>query len=69
MTQLRRTDRQGVDQVLDAISLLRADPRPQGARPYGSGFLRIHVGRYRVLYHVRDGSPVVISVEMVGRVP
>lgn len=69
LTQLRKADREGVDQVLDAINLLLGNPRPPGSQPYGSGYCRIHVGRYRVLYQVLDGSPVVISIETVGKVP
>jgi mRNA interferase RelE/StbE len=69
LSLLRKSDREGTDQVLDAINLLRSDPRPAGSHPYGSGYFRIHVGRYRVLYQVRDGAPVVISIETVGKVP
>ncbi|UGY90761.1 type II toxin-antitoxin system RelE family toxin [Streptomyces gobiensis] len=69
LTQLRKSDREEIDQVLDAINLLRGNPRPLGSHPYGSGYFRMHVGRYRVLYQVRDGSPVVISIETVGKVP
>lgn len=69
LTQLRKSDREGVDQILDAINLLRSNPRPPGSHPYGSGYFRIHIGRYRVLYQIREGSPVVISIENVGKVP
>ncbi|QKW07226.1 type II toxin-antitoxin system RelE/ParE family toxin [Streptomyces sp. NA04227] len=69
LREYRKNDRAGVDQVLDSINLLRGDPRPPGSAPYGSGYFRIHVGVYRVLYQVRNGTPVVISIEHVGKVP
>jgi mRNA-degrading endonuclease RelE of RelBE toxin-antitoxin system len=69
LTRLRKDDPAGVDQVLDSINLLTRNPRPAGARSYGSDTFRLHVGAYRVLYVIKDGSPVVISIELVGRIP
>lgn len=67
MARFRKEDPRGVDQVLDAVNLLRSNPRPAGAQPYGRAHLRIHVGRYRVLYEVVSREPVVLSIETVGR--
>jgi mRNA interferase RelE/StbE len=65
----RKTDPNGVDQSFDAINALARAPRPRGAQPYGSpDILRIHVGRYRLMYEVHD-EVVMITVFHVGRLP
>ncbi|EDY52669.1 type II toxin-antitoxin system RelE family toxin [Streptomyces clavuligerus] len=68
LSQYRKGDPAGVDQVLDSVSLLSANPRPAGAQDCGSGRYRIHVGRYRIWYTIRQNKPVVIAVDHVGRV-
>lgn len=65
----RRDDPQGTDQVLDAVNLLAKDPEPTGAQAYGNGTFRIHVGTYRVMYTVRQRTPLVLSVDVLGRSP
>ncbi|MEV6314087.1 type II toxin-antitoxin system RelE/ParE family toxin [Streptomyces sp. NPDC051776] len=67
--EFRKSDLEGTDQVLDAVNALAHDPRPVGARPYGSpDVLRVHVGRYRLMYEVAD-AVVTITVVHVGRMP
>ncbi len=68
VVEYRKSDPEGVDLVFDAVNALARDPRPAGAQRYGSpDVLRIHVGRYRLLYEVRD-AVVRITVVHVGRV-
>lgn len=67
--EFRKTDPEGVDQVFDAALALAREPRPPGAHAYGSpDVLRIHIGRYRLLYEVAD-AVVTITVIHVGRMP
>ncbi|MFX4293009.1 type II toxin-antitoxin system RelE family toxin [Streptomyces bohaiensis] len=67
LTRYTKDDPPGVDQVLDSVNLLPGDPRPSGALDCGGGTYRIHVGRYRVWYTIRQNKPVVIAVDLVGR--
>lgn len=67
-TQYRKDDPTGVDQVLDSVNLLSANPRPSGARDYGDGKYRMHVGRYRVWYTIKQNKPVVLAIDLVGRI-
>ncbi|WP_079031699.1 type II toxin-antitoxin system RelE family toxin [Streptomyces specialis] len=69
LAKYQKDDPGGVDHVLDAVNLLRKNPRPPGAQPYGSDHLRIHVGRYRVLYRIVSNEPLIVGIETVGRVP
>ncbi len=63
--QLAKDDPKGVRQVFTAVDRLAANPRPDGA--FGSAdLLRIHVGRYRVMYGIND-TPVRVSVIHLGR--
>jgi mRNA interferase RelE/StbE len=60
-----KDDPDGVRQVFGAVDRLAEDPRPEGA--FGStDLLRIHVGRYRVLYEIGDHQ-VRVSVIHLGR--
>ncbi|MER6916084.1 type II toxin-antitoxin system RelE/ParE family toxin [Streptomyces sp. NPDC000594] len=68
LAQYGKGDPTGVDQVLDSVGLLLANPRPSGAQDCGKGTYRIHVGRYRVWYTIKQSKPVVIAVDHVGRV-
>ncbi|WP_329028406.1 type II toxin-antitoxin system RelE family toxin [Streptomyces sp. NBC_00690] len=58
-------DPDGVRQVFTAVDRLADHPRPKGA--FGSSdLLRIHVGRYRVLYEI-SAQKVRVSVIHLGR--
>jgi mRNA interferase RelE/StbE len=48
------------DRIENAISSLAEEPRPPGcAKLKGSGDWRIRVGKYRVVYGIRDEERVV----------
>lgn len=60
-------DPSGLNDVFDAVDDLATAPRPSGAIARGgSDFLRLHVGRYRVLYEI-DDQVVRIDVIHLGR--
>lgn len=67
LTAIRNDDPGAVDQILDAVNLLRSNPRPSTAHAWGPDTLRIRIGFYRILYRVISTTPLVISVETVGR--
>lgn len=62
--QLRKLERSVQQRVLDAISLLAETPRPPAARALvgRSGYLRIRIGDYRVIYTVEDDQLIVLVV-------
>ncbi|MEV5489980.1 type II toxin-antitoxin system RelE/ParE family toxin [Streptomyces bobili] len=61
-----KDDPDGVRQVFTAADRLAGNPRPDGA--FGSAdLLRIHVGRYRVMYEIHDRQ-IRVGVIHVGRV-
>ncbi|MCS0639903.1 type II toxin-antitoxin system RelE/ParE family toxin [Streptomyces sp. LP05-1] len=68
MARYAKEDPAGVNQILDSTNLLPGDPRPAGARRYAPDEYRIHVGRYRIWYAIRQNKPVIIEVTRVGRV-
>ena len=48
-------DPAGLATVFDTVDNLATNPRPPAAIPWGSTtFLRLRVGRYRVLYQIDD---------------
>jgi len=67
LSRYSKDDPAGVNQVLDSINLLPANPRPSGVLNCGSDKYRMHVGRYRVWYTIKQSKPVVIAIDLVGR--
>ncbi|MFR9726769.1 type II toxin-antitoxin system RelE family toxin [Streptomyces sp. MS19] len=67
LARFGKDDAAGVDQVLDSVNALSRNPRPSGALDCGGGKHRIHVGRYRVWYTIKQEKPVVIAIDLVGR--
>lgn len=66
--RLRAADRDGAKQVSAAVAALATDPRPEGSTALGrSGFHRMRLGDYRVLYEV-DDTALTIYVINVGAV-
>lgn len=62
------SDREGVQQVFQAVDLLAEDPRPAGAFTVGaSGIYRIQIGFYRVQYEIHEQT-VTVTVFHLGRV-
>ena len=60
-------DPAGLAIVFDTVDDLASNPRPPSAFPWGStAFLRLHVGRYRVLYEI-NGGLLRIDVIHLGR--
>ncbi len=60
-------DPTGLATVFDTVDNLATDPRPPAAIPWGgTNFLRLRVGRYRVLYQIND-QVVRIDVVHLGR--
>ena len=66
---LSRLPRQDVRRIADRIDSLADDPRPPGSRTlHGQkGYLRLRVGRYRVLYRVRDDIVEVTVLRVAHR--
>ncbi len=60
-------DPAGLATVFDTVDNLATNPRPPAAIPWGStNFLRLRVGRYRVLYEINDRL-IRIDVIHLGR--
>lgn len=60
-------DPAGLAIVFDTVDDLATNPRPPTAFPFSStAFLRLRVGRYRVLYEINDGL-IRIDVIHLGR--
>lgn len=65
--RLRVLDPVGAKATAVAVHALADDPRPDAARALGtSGYYRLHVGSWRVLYRP-DGPTVTVHVLKVGR--
>ncbi|MFI2239134.1 type II toxin-antitoxin system RelE/ParE family toxin [Streptomyces chrestomyceticus] len=65
--RLRHTDPAGAKECAMAIRGLATDPRPPQARELGgSGYWRLPVGNWRVLYQP-EAATVTVSVLKVGR--
>ena len=62
MRRLPAKDQERIEQAIDALA---GDPRPAGCEPVKTaerGSYRIVVGRYRVIYLVRDDLVLVMRV-------
>ena len=65
--RLRALDPVGAKATAVAVRALADEPTPEAARPLGtSGFHRLHVGTWRVLY-LPDGDTLTVHVLKVGR--
>ncbi|MFI9565226.1 type II toxin-antitoxin system RelE/ParE family toxin [Streptomyces rishiriensis] len=65
--RLRAIDPVGAKATAAAVRALADEPRPEAARSLGtSGYFRLHVGDWRVLYRSDDGA-VTVFVLKVGR--
>jgi mRNA-degrading endonuclease RelE of RelBE toxin-antitoxin system len=69
LRRLRETEPDGAQQVTAAVGGLATDPRPAATRALGrSGFHRLRLGRYRLLYEIDPDAEIVYIVN-VGSVP
>ncbi|MFI5676552.1 type II toxin-antitoxin system RelE family toxin [Streptomyces cellulosae] len=65
--RLRAVDPVGAKATAAAVGALADDPRPETAHALGaSGYYRLHIGNWRVLYRP-DGDTVTVHVLKVGR--
>ncbi|MFI7096735.1 type II toxin-antitoxin system RelE/ParE family toxin [Streptomyces lydicus] len=65
--QFLKDDSDGLRQLMNAVDLLADQPRPAGTAEYGSPDLRrMHVGRYRVLYEIKEATVTIVIIH-VGR--
>lgn len=66
---LRHADRPIQRRLVNAMTALETDPRPQGVKALKGhrGLLRIRVGHYRVVYEVRDRELIVYVVNLGHR--
>ncbi|MFJ3304517.1 type II toxin-antitoxin system RelE/ParE family toxin [Streptomyces sp. NPDC086549] len=65
--RLRAIDPVGAKATAAAVRALAEEPRPEAARALGrSGYYRLHVGAWRVLYQP-DSDTVTVCVLKVGR--
>ena len=56
-------DRDGVQQLIDAVDALADEPRPPDSSPFGSPDVhRLRVGRYRVVYEIRADTIAVVHI-------
>jgi mRNA interferase RelE/StbE len=57
-----------VRRILSRIDALALDPRPQGCQKLtGQERYRVRVGRYRIVYEIRDDLLLVIVVAVAHR--
>jgi mRNA interferase RelE/StbE len=60
-------DRDGLQQLIDALDQLGDEPRPSASTALGAaGLRRLHVGRYRALYEIIDDTPTITIIH-IGR--
>jgi mRNA interferase RelE/StbE len=60
-------DRDGLQQLIDALDQLSDEPRPSASTALGAaGLRRLHVGRYRALYEIIDAT-ATIAIIHIGR--
>ena len=66
--QLRKIDKKAIDKVLIAVDELAHWPDCRNVKNLvGRDDFRLRVGRYRVLFTVQDGEPVIIRIEEVKK--
>jgi mRNA interferase RelE/StbE len=64
----RSIPQEDVRRILSRIDALALDPRPQGCQKLtGQERYRVRVGRYRIVYEIRDDLLLVIVVAVAHR--
>jgi mRNA interferase RelE/StbE len=65
---LRRLPKTDVQKIVARIAALAGDPRPAGCEKLSAQErYRIRIGRYRVVYEIRDRELVVLVVKVADR--
>jgi mRNA-degrading endonuclease RelE of RelBE toxin-antitoxin system len=64
---LKARDPNGIRKVTQAVNALAHDPEPSNSFKAGDNVRRLHIGTYRVTYHL-DGTKIAITVLIVGKV-
>ncbi|MGI8722747.1 MAG: type II toxin-antitoxin system RelE family toxin [Geodermatophilaceae bacterium] len=67
--EIRKLDPTVRRRVIEAVTALGAEPRPPGSVTLtgSSGWRRIRIGGYRVIYDVRDDALVVLILRVGSR--
>lgn len=66
---MTKLDQRIARRIARAVDGLRADPRPQGARPLVGypGLWRMRIGDYRVVYAIKDAELLVLALRVAHR--
>jgi mRNA interferase RelE/StbE len=61
--------RQDYERLRNALKQLAQEPRPEGVRKIRGveNTYRIRVGRYRIIYNLRDNEKLVLLLQIVRR--
>ena len=60
----REQDPTGAGDIRTAIEALADDPRPDDSFPYGPAYRRLRVGRYRIMYRIKEKEISVIVLNL-----
>ncbi len=57
------------DSVFDKIYFLELNPRPSGCKKLkgNSGYYRVRVGNFRVIYDIQDEKLIVVVAQVIDR--
>lgn len=66
LTKLSKENRQRIEKKIDSLAL---NPRPHGYTELkgASGYYRVRVGDYRILYEIQDAVLIVVVVDIDHR--
>ncbi len=69
LKELAKLDKWAARRIVRAVDMLKADPRPAGARSLVGypDLWRIRVGDYRVIYTIRDAELLVLTLRVAHR--
>ncbi len=69
LKELAKLDKSAARRIVRAVDMLKADPRPAGARSLVGypDLWRIRVGDYRVIYTIRDAELLVLTLRVAHR--
>ena len=65
LARIRREDRYFFARTRRAIAALPADPRPDGAVPWGTtGIYRLHADNVRILYEIDEDTATIYIINI-----